>query len=472
MKPNLTHVRGERGATVLLFTFCTFLLVIPMVGLAIDGSIAMWTKAKLSAAVDAAALAAGRSLSVSGNVDQEEAAATTVAQKWFAANFPSGWLNTTIVSGPTVNVQQSGKTITASVSASVEAPLFFMRIFGSSFQNVTVSASAQSSRRNLVLILVLDRSGSMSTSGACPIMVADAQNFVNYFTDGFDELGLVTFSSSANPNLDYAPNLDFKSSTPTLSSVIGQIQCTGATSTTQALHIAYTALQNVNQPLALNAIVLFTDGQPNTILAKNWQINSGGSCTNPLKTGIIPGTIAGTITTDTSNDPYGIYDPSLYTGMNQGGRLNALSPASTYNATGCRFESSGLQYIGGGGGHQADIASIPSQDYYGNSTSGYQGSASSFSGTNMLAASFNTADNQAYVIRHDATLGYPMIFTIGLGSDVDSTAQQFLERVANDPRASSYDSTIPAGTFVYAPDATQLQTAFYEIASEILRLSQ
>lgn len=468
-KPSRTRKQAstERGATVLLFTFCSFLVIIPMVGLAIDGSIALWTKAKLSAAVDAAALAAGRSVNVSGDPTQEQALAQSVAEKWFPANFPAGWLDAKVVSGPTVNVAEDNKTLTTSVQASVQAPLFFLRILGNNFQHVTVSASAQSSRRNLVLILVLDRSGSMSQSGSCGTLVTDAQNFVNYFTDGFDTLGLVTFSSSAN--LDYAPNTYFKSSSPTLSSVIGQIQCAGATSTTQALNVAYSAMEQENQQGALNVIVLFTDGQPNTILSKNWPINSSGSCTNPLGTGIIPGTITGAITTAGSS-PYGIYDPSQYTGMNQGGSLSPIS--SSYNATGCRFEKYGLNSIGGS---TPDIASIPSQDVFGNLTTGYSGSNLKFNGTDIVDASFNSAVNQAISIRQDPTL-QPVIFTIGLGSGVGTTEQQFLERVANDPRAPAdqygYDSNYAAGTFVYAPDATELQTAFYEIASEILRLSQ
>lgn len=504
MRPNREITRNrERGATVLLFTFCTFLLIVPMIGLAIDGSIAMWTKAKLSAAVDAAALAAGRSVSVSGNLQQEQSAATTVAQEWFAANFPSGWLNTSVVSGPTVNVQQSGKTITASVSASVQAPLFFMRIFGSNFQNVTVSASAQSSRRNLVLILVLDRSGSMSTSGACPTMIADAQSFVNYFTDGFDELGLITFSSSAN--LDYSPTLYFKSSSPSLSSTIGQIACTGATATTQALNLAYTTMQQVNEPGALNVIVLFTDGQPNAINA-SWPVRTSAhsayyryaynasyssqtvnsmpvfctSTSNISGSMTVAGFHGGVI-----GQTWGIYNPSPQ-GITQG----SVPPVS---APGCSFDTYHSGYVSNNVDvARQDIAYIPSTDAYGNSTlvSLFNGSAykpvdmfpsgDGYAGyprvdeqeNGIVAASFNSADNQAYKIRHDSTFT-PIIFTIGLGGAPDAPIDQdFLERIANDPRGSSYESTLAAGTFAYAPNASQLQMAFYQIASEILRLSQ
>src|ERR1700751_815670 len=44
-------------------------------------------------------------------------------------------------------------------------------------------------------LLVLDRSGSMGSSGSnsCPIRIAAAQSFVTKFTDGFDTRGLITF---------------------------------------------------------------------------------------------------------------------------------------------------------------------------------------------------------------------------------------------------------------------------------------
>jgi Flp pilus assembly protein TadG len=49
---------------VVLMTVMLGTVLLPMVGLAIDGSILFMIKAKLQAAVDAAALAGGRSLSV------------------------------------------------------------------------------------------------------------------------------------------------------------------------------------------------------------------------------------------------------------------------------------------------------------------------------------------------------------------------------------------------------------------------
>ncbi|MBV9268923.1 MAG: hypothetical protein JO061_22325, partial [Acidobacteriaceae bacterium] len=157
---------SERGTALVLFTFITALVVIPMVGLAIDGSIVFWAKAKLSAAVDAAALTAGRSINVkvsnTQNTCQTSGPVVTVAQQWFAANYPNGWLGTQVLNGgPQVcynTTPDQRQQVTISATASV--PLYFARLAG--FPSMNVSAMAQSSRRNSFIILVLDRSGSMN----------------------------------------------------------------------------------------------------------------------------------------------------------------------------------------------------------------------------------------------------------------------------------------------------------------------
>src|SRR5689334_20997662 len=93
---------AERGAALIMFTMLTALVLIPLVGLAIDGSILYWTKAKLSAAVDAAALAVGRDLSANSN---------TVAQTYVYANLPQGWLGTSYSPAPSALVQNDTPTL-------------------------------------------------------------------------------------------------------------------------------------------------------------------------------------------------------------------------------------------------------------------------------------------------------------------------------------------------------------------------
>src|ERR1700733_912172 len=73
---------------------------IAVVGLAVDvGSIYM-IRARLSAAVDAAALAAGRSVNLANDVPTATTNATNTAQQFFSANFPAGYLNS--IGTPTI----------------------------------------------------------------------------------------------------------------------------------------------------------------------------------------------------------------------------------------------------------------------------------------------------------------------------------------------------------------------------------
>lgn len=519
-KKTENHRKSQRGASLIIFTLLVALVLLPLMGLAVDGAVVFWVRTKLSSAVDAAALAGGRSINVYETQTQNSGNAVTAAQQWFAANYPSGWLGTTIVGGtPTVTVQPTqSATQQVSVSARAVIPLYFMRVVG--VNSITIGAVAQSARRNLNLVLVLDRSGSMGPaptgSNACPTMIDAAQNFVSMFTDGFDTLGLVTFSTTANNSpIDYSPTKYFKSSSPNLSTTIGEISCTGATSTAQALNIAYQSIKNTGLVSALNVIVLFTDGQPNEVIETSWPIKTQGdtrysptstststyigasSCSSGSGSGESgsrggyggrggSGSGSGTVTLSggltillstgqtpgTTGYTGGIYDTTDSVAID--------SAPGLISANGCAFSQNGATYV------REDVAYIPTTDAYGNSTStGYKGLPNTFpSGAyagqirddeqvpGVMAAAFNAADNQASTIRNDPTYTI-MIYTIGLDGapdvPIDST---FLERVSNDPRSPIYNSAKPAGYYAYAANAGALNEAFYQVASQVLRLSE
>jgi Flp pilus assembly protein TadG len=467
-------------------------VMLPLVGLAIDGSILYLMQAKLSAAVDAATLAAARSLSVGLDLSSQTASATATAQSFFSANFPTGYWNTSNLSLSTTVAETAYKTRTVTMQASVTVPLTFMRLLGQT--GSTVAAQGQTSRRDVVMVLVIDRSGSMQAAGVCGTMIGAAQNFVGYFSNGRDEIGLVTFIDG--PNLSYAPTLDFDSNVPALSTVIGQINCFGDTGTAAALNQAYVQLQAVNEPGALNLIVFFTDGQPNGISANfpvkskpdtryNVWPNSSTLVAMPASgcnsAGPLQGEIAWWPTT-------GYSGAATATGDTEG--LFALTSSS---------DSTTSEQVAGGltgcamAGAQADmrkdIAYIPATDLYGNSTSGYLSYAGSdrYTSANgnfyvgqirvdtpsaVVTASVNAADNQATAIRNDSNL-VPVIYAIGLGGTttqpIDAT---FMERVSNDPRSPIYNSTQPPGEYFYSPTATDLGGVFQQVASEILRISQ
>jgi Mg-chelatase subunit ChlD len=472
----------RRGATLILLTIALALVVIPLVGIAIDGTTLYLVRVKLSQAVDAAALGGARSLSTGLDLASQTSSATATALSYFQANFPSGFMGTAYSAPPSISVTQNATmSRMVQVQASAVVPLTFMRVAG--FQTSTVAEVGQATRRDVNLMLVVDRSSSMQSAGVCPTMVANAQAFVNKFSDGRDILGLITFTQASS--LDFAPSSTFKSSTPSLTSVLGNLQCAGNTSSAMALWQAYQQIQVVNQPGRLNVIVFFTDGRPNGITATfpvktnadtryiyanpNAQVSSpASSCrSGTVLDGVIAQWAGGAATGTTA----GVFSP-----VNSG--ISSTS-ANSISASGCTFAGKAGQTA-----MSSDVAYIPTQDDYGNATSGYQTSmlfpgTSPYSGqirpdtpTSIVAASTNAADNAARRIRSD-TIYNIVIYSLGLGgTDSEPLDYDFLRRVANDPQGSSYDSTRPAGHFYYAADITQLSAAYEEIASQILRLSQ
>jgi Flp pilus assembly protein TadG len=271
--PRKRNRQKQRGSALLLHAVM-LIGTVGMVGLAVDVGTIYMIKARLSAAVDAAALAAGRSVNLANTVAQAQTQATAAAHQFFNANFPAGFLNSigTPIVTPTFTQETDGNgnpsgVLDISVSASAQAPTYFMNIF--TIPSVTVAASSTASRRGLVLVLVLDQSSSMNTAAdpitgltACQAMKQAAQNFITLFSP-YDYVGLVTFDITAH--LIYAPSTSYANGT--LNADIGAIVCQSNTNTISALELAYQQIKTVNLPLAENTIMLFTDGSPNGVSA-------------------------------------------------------------------------------------------------------------------------------------------------------------------------------------------------------------
>src|SRR4029077_5594371 len=122
------------------------------------------------------------------------------ATKFFNANFPTGYWATTNISfaPPTVDSTSFPNYRTVTTSATVKAPLYFLRVLGQN--TTTIAASSQGGRRDVAMMLVLDRSSSLNNpfmgTTACAVMVTDAVQFLNYFAVGRDMVGLSVFGSS------------------------------------------------------------------------------------------------------------------------------------------------------------------------------------------------------------------------------------------------------------------------------------
>ncbi len=260
----------KRRGFILLTHAVMLLFTVAMIGLAVDAGTMYVIKGRLSSAVDAAALAAGRSVNLANTVAAASAAATTTATQFFNANFPNGYLGTGAMNLSTPTFTQETDSngnpngiLDIKVQASVPAPTYFMQIFGIS--TVTVSGTGTATRRGTVMILVLDTSVSMNTlttPTACNAMKAAAQQFITNFSP-YDTIGAIRFDVTAT--LIYPP--DNKFGNGTLSADIGALTCGSSTNTAAALYLAYEQIKTVGLPLAYNSIVLFTDGSPNGVSA-------------------------------------------------------------------------------------------------------------------------------------------------------------------------------------------------------------
>jgi Flp pilus assembly protein TadG len=379
-------IKDRRSRGFILLTHAVMLFfTIGMVGLAVDAGTMYVIKGRLSSAVDAAALAAGRSLNLANTVSAATTAAQATATQFFNANFPNHYLGTGTVNlaTPTFTQEQDSfgnpnGILDIAVSATVPAPTYFMQIFG--VTTVTVSGSGTATRRGTVMILVLDTSVSMNTSTtptSCQVMVAAAQNFITNFSP-YDTIGVVQFGYTAS--VLYAPSTAWGSGNAASNAIGGILtqpgQCATNTNTTSGLWLAYEQIKSVGLPLAYNSIVLFTDGSPNGLTA-NFPVklvndtrfgpNASGSCSSTTSpcTNMVPlctsagsaGFAVGTLVQGAGQTPEG----------NTGGLelpINtspSTAPSVTY-PPGCSAATGNLT--------RQMIAYIPDFDYYGNSTHG------------------------------------------------------------------------------------------------------
>lgn len=444
--------RSIKGQVLVLFV-CVLSVLLALTGLAVDVGMAYVAKSKLNAAVDAAAIAAGKVVS------QGTTAMTTEATNFFNANYPSDLLGTT-VSGvslypPPVHNVDGSWTIT--VNATASSPTYFAKVAG--WQTFAINASATSTVRTLDLILVMDCSGSIGADlGA---LQAAAKNFVSRFDASSDRIGLIHFASGAVTDVTISATRGFNPDT--LNSAIDKFTSTGATTSEEAMRLARAQLDNIQPPSSqssLRAIVFFTDGAPNGVA------------------GYFNG----------SSTPLDLYSE---TNLNQcTGRSKDCNPCLTDGFTGpCRLYSAGIQdnYLP----PESVIATLPYTDWTGTVSLTSYNNIRAFNPTgiplpntwcNLNKAARNMLENVANAARSETNQIH--IFTVGMGNALttqeigicgygaNESGANILQRLANVPGVDTYNQNQPAGVYVFASNATQLNAAFNQVVSAILRLSK
>lgn len=158
----------DRNGGMAVFAAFAIVATVAMTGLAVDAARGYLVKARLSQAIDAAALAGGR-VFFDANRDDD-------VRMFFAANFPDDFLGATLTP-LSISADTEAGTITVSASASIDTTL--MRVLGHQKMTVAARSVVKRSDKGMELVLVMDNTGSMKANNRVGNMRSAAQELVD-----------------------------------------------------------------------------------------------------------------------------------------------------------------------------------------------------------------------------------------------------------------------------------------------------
>lgn len=173
----------------------TFGFMIPVlmaaVGVSVDMAQAYLVKARLSNALDAAALAGASSGS------DNEADIQAIVNAFMDANYPANRIGNVI----SVDADLNGDELTVTATARLDTA--FMKIFGYDQVDVDAITIVQREVRGLEVVMVLDNTGSMTTDNNIGTLRTATRNFIEILFESVDDpeyvkVGLVPYASSVN----------------------------------------------------------------------------------------------------------------------------------------------------------------------------------------------------------------------------------------------------------------------------------
>lgn len=432
--------RRQSGIVSILLAICLIVLL-GVLGLAIDSGRAYLVRAKLNAATDGAVVAAAYAAPRGANDSEHQANAERAAAAFFSANYPSGYLHSSVVPGNLSWASNNG-AITIDLSARATVPTTLTSVLG--FNQLAVAARSEVVRKSIDMALVVDTTGSLSDPQVSAAVQDNVTNFLNNFDENNDRVALIDFATG--PQVDVAFNQDESRgfSRQAMTAAVSNFNFEGGTNTSEAIWAAFNQLTNViHTPSNLRVIVLFTDGQPNAFASAFATNSTYASCNGMTSTVMYDqGYAKGLFSADKHDAPF---NGALDCYPHASAIISELPDSYTLHDLAVPFD--GPRTVG-----------------------------TSVTGDNVNNISLNLAENMAEMAKNENIL----IYTIGYGPDLKSsdgvgteTGEDLLKCIANSPdSARCHDSQKPEGVYCYSADASGLAPCFAKLASEIMRITK
>lgn len=255
----------ERAQSLVLFALALIMLL-GFAGLGTDAGILYTAKAQLNKAVDAGAITATR------YVGRPESEMRQYAYRAVKSNFRRATVD--VDNDITVTFERNARGLPTRVFVDVEARhvqrTYFIRALGiPAFNEVPLRAAAQAVRFPVIMGIIIDRSGSMIDNGGHAVIRSTLPQFTSNFIEGFDTLGLFSYSSVAAMEMDY--RTDFQNEIEQIcynTSHPRYLQFGGTTAPADALRMSLDRmipLEGYTERGVKKIIVFMTDGVFNTV---------------------------------------------------------------------------------------------------------------------------------------------------------------------------------------------------------------
>ena len=371
-----------------------------------------------------------------------------------ATNVAVAQIDGTFRNGNVLNAASAPESVgVGDISGGGKLAMVVDSLFGRQrFSNASAYIS-RSARRKVIMSMVLDRSGSMTSDGGALAIQSAVPTFISQFNKSFDEVALLSFSDNATINFP----IGYGFITP-IDSAVASMQFAGGTFGTGA----------GNQPIlgpTIGAPMSLADLQNNSVVIK------------PRKRKKVSKVLVyftdGLMNTVQDNFYCGSSAPSVlinYGGYDTGTFVGFLGPTSATTIWGTCNHGCGRGFpYNANGAICKNAQGLPVTTFLSQQT----GQETAFSRANVTAESQYRAIYTANAMRTESPVP-TYIYMIGLGTSVSPPAQAFLAQLANDPRYPTYIPSQPAGEFFYIPDCpspictAELNAAFQAIASKLL----